>query len=566
MRHFLSSPTASNRREIASATETKELRETLLDRGRLDFLYAFQNEKRVFAAAHHAYKQAALVATRGGRTEKFLARFRMGVGDSPEVHEIADDLLRHDSSAMVFTPQDVRRNSPRSLSLVELRTARDLAIFRKIYDASYRIGDKSSEWEFTYVQEFNMTSDSKRFPSLEQWEAKGYRPDVFGRWIGPEGQVALPLYQGGMIHQFDCFFKKWLSGSGKSSVWEEMAPDSKVCRPQFLMSEHDYGSSEWSHLRRIGYRRIAPATNTRSFICTLVDDVPTGDSVFLLIPSKHDLSRALVAVSLFNSLTFDFIVRQTLVGSNLSWFIIENCPIARSVDALVSSHIACRAAKLTFIHRRFAHEWIKLKGIYDVLGSKDWKYWWAITGADRLRLRVEIDALVAHIYGLDYEDFQWIVRDDRRDTKGFYRVDRQLPFRERLTGLAAAAFRALKDGRWSAESAANLSNDEFFDLLGIPELTNAEAAKAKGLPGPLILKRDSCHQWNPENFPEDDPRYGWTWEHCWKDAVALLGSEEAVQEYIEGKPNTPEEEPESTGPKDLFGDPIPEKLRQKKLF
>ena len=102
-------------------------------------------------------------------------------------------------------------------------------------------------------------------------------------------------------------------------------------------------------------------------------------------------------------------------------------------------------------------------------------------------------------------------------------MDRQLPFRERLTGLAAAAFRALKEGKWSAETAASLSNDEFFDLLGIPELTDAQAAHAKGLPGPLIEKRDGCHVWHPENFPRDDPRHGWTWDDCWKDAVALLG-------------------------------------------
>ena len=56
------------------------------------------------------------------------------------------------------------------------------------------------------------------------------------------------------------------------------------------------------------------------------------------------------------------------------------------------------------------------------------------------------------------------------------------------------------------------------------------------MPGPLILKRDGCHVWKPENFPPDDPRHGWTWDDCWKDAVALLGSEEAVEKYIAEKP------------------------------
>ena len=129
-------------------------------------------------------------------------------------------------------------------------------------------------------------------------------------------------------------------------------------------------------------------------------------------------------------------------------------------------------------------------------------------------------------------------------------MDRQLPFRERLTGLAAAAFRALKEGKWvvgsewcveknpsdtthQPPSTTHLSNDEFFEILGIPELTSAEAARAKGLPGPLIEKRQGCHVWKPENFPADDPRHGWTWDDCWNDAVALLGSEEAVRRYIE---------------------------------
>jgi hypothetical protein len=176
-------------------------------------------------------------------------------------------------------------------------------------------------------------------------------------------------------------------------------------------------------------------------------------------------------------------------------------------------------------------------------GSRQWKHWWAVTETDRLRLRVEIDALYADLYGLDPDDFDWIVRDDPTDPKGFYRVDRHLPFRERLTGLAAAAFRTLKAGKWSAESAASLSNDDFFEILGIPELTNAKAAATKGLPGPLILKRDGCHVWKPEDFPADDPRHGWTWDHCWQDAVALLGSEDAVRRYIAGEAESPDQAP-----------------------
>jgi hypothetical protein len=248
--------------------------------------------------------------------------------------------------------------------------------------------------------------------------------------------------------------------------------------------------------------------------------------------------------------------------------------------------IAITAARLTFLHRRFAPEWLKLAHLYPEVFGFDplapstnyqepvtaWKHWWAVTEADRLRLRVEIDALCADLYGLDPDDFDWIVRDDPKDPKGFYRVDRQLPFRERLTGLSAAAFRALKDGNWSAETAAQLTNDQFFDLLGIPELTSPTAAKAKGLAAPLIQKRDGCHAWHPENFPSDDPRHGWTWNDCRQDAITLLGSEEALEQYIaqmvdgssslaSGNENpTTNYQPPTTAKTDLFGDPLPTDL------
>jgi hypothetical protein len=173
--------------------------------------------------------------------------------------------------------------------------------------------------------------------------------------------------------------------------------------------------------------------------------------------------------------------------------------------------------------------------LFPELNSEEWKQNWAVTEAERLRLRTEADAIAALLYGLSIDDLDWIVRDDLSDPKSFYRVDRELPFRERLTGLAAAAFRALKNGKWSAESTAKASNNEFFEIIGIPEMTSVEAAEAAGLAEPLICKRKGCHRWEPEKFQSDDPRYGWTWDHCWKDAVALLGSEQAVRAYTEGQ-------------------------------
>ncbi len=538
---------------ICSDFGTKELRETLLFQCRLDFLYAFQNEKRVFAAAHHWSKQAVVLATRAGQTQRFVARFRMGVGDSPEAQDIPDDLLGPQDNAMCFTPDDVKLNSPRTLSLVELKTQYDLEIFRKIYAHSIRIGDNAPGWEINYSREFDMTNDSKHFPALEKWEAKGYRPDPFGRWIGSAFDVALPLYQGAMVHHFNPSFQQFVSGGGRVNEWMRSGTDDLQFRAKYLIGREKAQSLAPHSLQlRFAFRDITNNTNERSLIGSLIPGFPCGNTLPVLTFSPGKLVEPLLLASATSSLVCDYAARARLNGTHMNYFVLQEIPIPYSKErGRTELQVAFNAARLTFLHRVFAPDWLRLKDCFPDLIAKEWKHWWAVTVADRLRIRVEIEALVADLYGLAPDDLDWIVRDDPKDPKGFYRVDRHLPFGERLTGLAAIAFRALKAGKWSAESAANLSNDEFFALIGLPEMTTG--------PDPVIRKRDGCHRWQPEEFGPDDPRHGWTWDDCWKDAVTLLGSEKAVSEYVESKHEQPTEESEENGPTDLFGEPLPPK-------
>ena len=407
---------------------------------------------------------------------------------------------------------------------------------RKIYARSSRIGDSAPGWDISYATEFNMTTDSRLFPPLEKWEAKGYRSDVFGRWIGPDGEVALPVLEGRMIGIFDFVQKGWVEGKGRTAVWTEIPFDNKHYEPQFLMAEETYRTgTEHPDRPKFAFMDVTSSTNTRTFVGSFVPGFPGNHKVPMLSLPNNRLDQTLGLLTLCDSLCFDFMLRTRFASTSLGWFILEELPLpinSWNQNRGPVERLILASARLSLLHRRFAPEWLKLKQLHPELSGREWKHWWAVTETDRLRLRVEIDALCADLYGLDPDDFDWIVRDDPTDPKGFYRVDRQLPFRERLTGLTAMAFRALKERRWSAEFTASLSHDEFFETLGIPELVNAQAAHSKGFPGPLIEKRDGCHVWKPEKFPEDDPRHGWTWDDCWNDAVALLGSEEAVREYI----------------------------------
>jgi hypothetical protein len=513
---------------------SRDLRVLFLEHSTWDWLFSFENRKKIFDI-HGSFKFAPVIIGRQKSDAPLRAAFM--------VHDL-DAWDRPDPPVFPFDRSLILLFSPRSKSIPEVRTHREVEICRKIYEHSIRIGDRAPGWEIEYAREFDMTNDSNLFKPRERWEAKGYRPDPFGRWIGPDGDIALPLYEGKMLWHHNPFYESDTRGTGSSPVWVRDPTDAPSLRARYLISEVEARAKAPAFARpKFTFRQIARSTDQRTIIGSCLVGFPCGHLVGNLIPPAHDLSKALLFSAVANSLSFDFVMRQKLGGIHAGWFIVEECPIpALMSDGPEGSSalrdLAIHAARLSFIHRRFAPEWLRLFHQCPELRTRQWKHWWAVTEADRLRLRVEIDALCADLYGLDPDDFDWIVRNDPTDPKGFWRVDKQLPYEQRLTGLAARAFRALKEGKWSAETVGELTNDQFFELLGIPELTSESAAEKKGYDRPLIYNRDGCHRWHPELFTEDDPRYGWTWDHCYRDAAALLGSEEAVRAYVEGDAET----------------------------
>jgi hypothetical protein len=364
--------------------------------------------------------------------------------------------------------------------------------------------------------------------TFQELADEGYELDRFGRMKCPKGW-ALPVYQGSMVDAFDASGKVFSVGAGAAGgKWIDQPPNDKHILAHYYMTVEDLNKSEKA---RKGLKVVAPKVsnpeNGRTMFACLIEDFPSVDSVNTgQLTNKNDLPLYCV-VAVMNSLVFDFALRTRMGGLNMNPFVVLECPYPSNIPTTAFTPIALSTLRLCGNIANFAPQWLKFRRQFPELEKREWKHWWAVTEADRLRLRVEIDALCADLYGLDPDDFDWIVRDEPSDPKGFWRVDRHLPLRERLTGLAAAAFRALKQDKWSAESAATLNNDEFFEIIGIPEMTTGTE--------PLIRKRDGCHCWNPEEFGKDDPRHGWTWQHCLQDAVALLGSDETVREYVEGE-------------------------------
>ena len=150
------------------------LRRLFMERCRWEWLFGIENRDKIFPI-HRSYKFNPVVIEKGGATEAIRTAFMC---------RSLDDWERADDISTSYTRAQVERFSPRSRAILEIQSSRDLEILEKIYANAVLLGDDGPEgWGIRYAREFDMTNDSRLFSPRPRWEAKGYRPDEYSRWL-----------------------------------------------------------------------------------------------------------------------------------------------------------------------------------------------------------------------------------------------------------------------------------------------------------------------------------------------------------------------------------------------
>ena len=319
-----------------------------------------------------------------------------------------------------LTSADFARVNPNTGTAPVFRTYRDAEITRAIYEGhpvlvNRSAGQERKVWPVKYVRMFDMANHSHLFRTATQLEAKGFYPVEGNRWKKGE-ELYLPLYEGKMVQAFDHRAASittregnlFRPGQPEETLAEEHGDQTFSPRPRYWVSQQDNAAIKrfnWF----LAFKDITASTNVRTMIASIVPQVGCGHTLPILVSAKggFDSRSAACILANFNSFCFDYVARQKVQGTHLTWYTVEQFPIIIPADydrpfgdktarELVRDHVL----RLTYT----AHD---MTPFARDLGYDGPSFVW--NEEERRHLRSRLDALYFHLYGINRDDAGYIL-------------------------------------------------------------------------------------------------------------------------------------------------------------
>lgn len=172
-------------------------------------------------------------------------------------------------------------------------------------------------------------------------------------------------------------------------------------RVQALLNTVDSWMEARSPRWLMGWRDICRSTDYRTLIASVIPRAGVGDK-FLLMSSKASAARVAALMGCLNSLTCDYIARQKVGGTALKYFTMKQLavlPPDRYSEADLS-FIVPRVLELTYTAN-------DLRPWAEDLGYTGEPFPW--NPDRRARLRAELDAYYAKLYGLTRDEQRFVL-------------------------------------------------------------------------------------------------------------------------------------------------------------
>lgn len=372
---------------------TKAYSQFILD-GHTQSLYHFNNTEKLFPI-HSSYSFVLITLRDTEETDCVFYATNLGHLEDPQRH-------------VVFEKGDLKLFNPNTKTCVLMRSKQDLEICRKIYHAAPVLikeadGEGGNPWGLRTMSMFHMTNDSNLFHRKYQ---DGY----------------VPLYEGKLFHQFD---NRWatydvinkkgerierdVTQTEKEDFFYQILPKFWVDPNEVIFKFTDKKTKIcwWSEPWMLSFRSISRSTDERTVITTVLPSMlAAGNSSGLLFPKQSPNLVACLLANL-NALVLDFIARIKQSGANLNLFVLKQLPVLppSAYNSKDISYIKARVAQLTKNNDVLANIWLT-DCVSCVFQSQE----------DRLKIRAELDAYFAHLYGLTRDELRYIL--DPSDVMG----------------------------------------------------------------------------------------------------------------------------------------------------
>jgi len=151
----------------------------------------------------------------------------------------------------------------------------------------------------------------------------------------------------------------------------------------------------------IGFRDITNATNERTFISSIIPYCAVGHTMPIIL---HDISiHPTFIIANFNSIVFDYIVRQKTPSTHLTYFVLKQLPIISK-----SHYSEIIYEKVIEMSMKLAYTSNSLSPLVEVFPKfYENKPTW--NEEERFRLKCELDAIYAHLYDLTRDELDYIL-------------------------------------------------------------------------------------------------------------------------------------------------------------
>jgi hypothetical protein len=392
---------------IATDANTAPFFGHLMGHHRLATLYSAYEVRQWFKGTDDRKSFCLLTIGNSSREAEFVFAFR-------EISEIDNPQRR-----FTLSPAQIAQINPNTNTAPIFRSRKDAELTAAIYDRVPVLieeakGEPGNLWGISFMRMFDMSNDSGLFRTAAQLADDGWLREGMG-WIQGEGstqQHMVPLFEAKMIHHFDHRWATYDGSVSRDMTLEEKRDPTLESTPHYWVPKAEVTSrlraKGWDRGWLMGWRDISLASVERTTIGGVVPLVGLGHP-FPIYFTNCGLDNSIALTANLSSLILDFVARQKVGGTHLTYGYLNQFPILRpsAYSEADLAFIVPRVLELTYTSHSmapFARD----------LGYDGPPFAW--DEDRRAHLRAELDAWYALAYGLTRDELRYVL--DPKDVMG----------------------------------------------------------------------------------------------------------------------------------------------------